>query len=301
MANKVEQEILRVIRSVPDFRSKKYLVGYSGGVDSTALIYGLAKVRKVLGVNVESVFFMHSNSPLSHGEEENKNLVERVTAELGLVHTTVTIDMSLKGSKSWEQYGREQRLAYARASADVFLTGHHADDQLETTLIQLFRGAGAGCTGMLEVDELITRPLLRLSKSDLVNYLTERSISWLDDPTNSNTDFTRNFWRSEIIPKLKEHYSGLDKTVETIRKKMDLGDCLAASLGKEDLSDLSIPMKTPERCFNAIRTNLRDRNMSAPLSMYERIVDNWGKRDITFVIREVKVTVRKTGIVDLVI
>ena len=88
---------------------------------------------------------------------------------------------------------------------DYILTAHHADDNLETFLINLSRGTGLdGLLGIPEVNENIVRPLLPFSRDDIENYAKEQKIKWREDSSNKSTKYLRNKLRHDVIPILKE-------------------------------------------------------------------------------------------------
>jgi tRNA(Ile)-lysidine synthase len=104
------------------------------------------------------------------------------------------------------------------AKNDLLLLAQHAEDQLETVLLQLFRGSGLkGLSGMPESlpfgEGTLLRPLLGISKAEILEYARHHDLKWIEDPSNKQTHFDRNFLRNDIIPKLKQRWPSLDKTV----------------------------------------------------------------------------------------
>lgn len=101
--------------------------------------------------------------------------------------------------------------------AKAIVLGHHADDQVETIFFQFLRGSGLkGLTGMKEWDKerKLSRPLLHLEKSQILEWLEEKSIAFCLDSTNAeSTNFSRNFLRLEVLPLLKEHFSGFPQSI----------------------------------------------------------------------------------------
>jgi len=102
---------------------------------------------------------------------------------------------------------REARRLEAKGSAARILTAHTADDMLETTLMRILRGAGpSGLAAMPASRGLLLRPLITLSRRDVLDYLADRNITWQEDSTNADTQFLRNRIRHCLIPQLNEHF-----------------------------------------------------------------------------------------------
>ena len=132
------------------------------------------------------------------------------------------VDVDTGSRKSLEAEARKVRynalLEVCDQIGGVLLLGQHAEDQLETVLLQLKRGAGPqGLAGMGEVqyrgDTLIMRPMLALEKAEIVAYAEEEMLQWVEDESNQQNSFDRNFLRNEIIPHLLERWPKLTKTV----------------------------------------------------------------------------------------
>ncbi len=222
--NKLNQHLhlfLQNLEKNNNLKSKNILVACSGGVDSMAVLDLMNEKKDFFKFNLEVVFFEHSGSPICEGEENNKKLVESFCKENHLKFYFESLQLNKTSNKSWEELGRnERRHFYKNSNFDLIFLGHHRDDQNETTLLQLFRGGGRGISGMKEISGKICRPFISFDKSDFIHYTQEKKIKWIEDPTNKNTHFTRNFLRQEIIPKLQEHYPNFSKIMDNFREKM---------------------------------------------------------------------------------
>lgn len=298
MPNILEIELITQIKKLPNYKNAKYLVSYSGGIDSTALLIAAHKIFKKLGINnLSAVFFSHINSPINEGESDNLVLVKKVCSELNIPLDTRELDLSQKGNHSWEQYGRMLRQQYFfESSFDFVLLGHHREDQDETTLIQLFRGAGKGVAGMKSLDNKLFRPFLNLSKKDLKSYLIEKNIPWLDDPTNANNDLTRNFWRNEGIPTIQKHYPHISSQIQVIRDKFNEQEEIAFELAKIDglddfLKNEHINLQCSiVRVLNLISFTLNHYGVGVQKRLIkEQLESYWLKKDFIFKANE-KVT-----------
>lgn len=303
MKNNLEKSFLTNIRTLKNYKDSTFLISYSAGIDSTAVLFIANKIFKKLNLKFEAVFFSHKNSPINDGEEDSAELARKVCEKLNIKFHHEQLDLSKRGNYSWEQYGRMLRHDFFdKNQCDYVLLGHHQNDQDETTLIQLFRGAGNGVKGMKFQDRKLVRPFLDFPKSALTEYLVENNIPWLDDPTNVNEDMTRNFWRNSAIPCLKEHYPNLESTLKVIREKVTESDSLAYELAKVDGLDSFVKDLTTTTSINQVRlTNLvvmalSSFNMSCQKKTLKKVIsDNWLKNDFEFKSTKYDVEFSKEG------
>jgi len=202
---------------------KTYWVGYSGGVDSHVLLHLLAKIRASTPFNLKAVHINHGLSPLA---TEWVAHTQRVCQVLDIDFSSFTIDAT-SPTKSPEEIARERRyamLAELIASQDVLLTGHHQDDQAETVLLQLLRGAGPkGLAAMPKMKPfgdggLLARPLLEVTRAKLEEYARQNQLSWIDDESNSSHAFFRNYLRHDILPRLKTRWPSVTQTLARVAK-----------------------------------------------------------------------------------
>ncbi len=202
--NKIVHQFLQ---SIPEIKGKKIAVGYSAGADSTALLHIMRQKQKHFDFELEAVFFIHGGSPINEGEDKNLLLAKEMCLGMGIPLIDIELDLVKKPKKSWEQLGRQGRLDfYKKTDYDFVFLGHHQDDQNETTMMQIMRGGGRGVSAMKPIEGIFCRPLLEVPKEEIYNYLKEKDIPWIEDPTNSNVDFTRNFWRKIALPTIQSHY-----------------------------------------------------------------------------------------------
>lgn len=196
---------------------KKLLVGVSGGADSMALL------RAALAAGIE-VHVVHCNFHL-RGDESNRDrfFVSDCCKKLGVWLTTV-IDFNVEEYRiahklSVEEACRELRYKEfrrlkAEIGADRIAVAHNADDQAETVLLNLMRGAGvAGMRGMLPDTGEIIRPLLSVSRAEILKYLDSIGQDYVTDSTNLSSDYRRNFLRNEVIPLLETRWPQAKKSI----------------------------------------------------------------------------------------
>ncbi len=196
-----------IVANFPYLKGKKILIAISGGVDSVVLTH----LMHALKYNVS---LAHCNFQL---REEESNLdavcVKELAEELSIKEFTIrfnTKEYSENKKLSTQVAARELRYNYFEElvkehSFDYVLTAHHADDNLETFLINLTRGAGLeGLKGIPVKNGNIIRPLLEFSRLEILKYANDNRIIWREDKSNSEQKYIRNKIRHQVIPVLKE-------------------------------------------------------------------------------------------------
>ncbi len=191
------------------------LVGVSGGPDSVALLHILLGLRHALGLSLHVAHFNHGWRTSAQADEQ---FVQRLARQWGVPCLCGRASGRLPGnSTSREEQGRLARFAFFRRASKKFhtlavLLGHTQDDLVETVLMHILRGAGLqGMRGMLSCREVegvyVIRPLLGISKENILRYLKKRRIAFRVDPTNRQTQFFRNQIRGELLPLLRKRYN----------------------------------------------------------------------------------------------
>jgi tRNA(Ile)-lysidine synthase len=220
---------LHINEKFPFLKDKKILIATSGGVDSVVLTQLLFHLKF-------NISLAHCNFKLREKESDLDALfVEELAKKLKIdFYTTAfqTEKLAKKNKESTQIAARNLRYHWfqeisAQNNFDVVLTAHHADDNIETFLINLTRGSGLdGFTGIPAIQKNIVRPLLIFSREEIINYATEHAIVWREDQSNSSTKYTRNKIRHQVIPALKEiNPSLLDtfaKTIENLQESQQI-------------------------------------------------------------------------------
>lgn len=260
MLNKLNKKVHLFLQNL-DLQNKTLLVAYSAGADSTALLHILNQKKEFFNFELKAVFFSHHNSPMNEGEDASLELAEKTCKILSIDFIHQPLNMEKVGGKSWEEIGRNKRNEfYQNDDFDFVFLGHHEDDQNENTFIQLFRGAGKGISGMNPMEGKICRPFLGIEKKEIYSFLKENKIKWIEDPTNSNIDFTRNFWRNKGLPTIESNYPEYKKTLSLFRKKQKIQNSLLLDLAiidglnslKEN-NDIDISHLSKDRIINLIQ------------------------------------------------
>ena len=208
-------------------REGSLVVGVSGGPDSVALLDFLVGYRTRHGIPQGDLVAGHVNHGLRGEEsEEDAAFVEEVAGRLGVRFMTSRIDpvaRQRERGESLEEAARKLRYAALRrmavaAGCSRVAVAHTADDQAETILLRLIRGAGiTGLSGMRPLRRLheleVVRPLLTTTKRQVLEYLTRRGLTHREDSTNQTTDPRRNFVRLELLPRIRRMNPSIQETL----------------------------------------------------------------------------------------
>ncbi len=204
-----------IARLAAELAARRVLIAYSGGVDSTALLHAATQC-----LAPAELVAVHVNHGLHADADEWERFCRRTAARLGVVFQALHVVAEARG-RSPEEAARNARYAALRTlvqSGDVLMTAHHRDDQSETVLLQLLRGAGPdGLAGMPVCadfgDGRIARPLLDTPRTQIERYARECRLGWRDDPANNDLRYDRNYVREQLAPVLRERWPAWRETL----------------------------------------------------------------------------------------
>lgn len=191
-------------------------VAYSGGLDSHVLLYLLASLRTTQKIEVHA---LHINHQLHKDAQAWARHCCQVCEQLQVAITVKTVEAGAIAGESPEASARKARydmLAQMGAANDLIALAHHQDDQAETLLIQLLRGAGVrGTAGMpeLSVSSRLWRPLLAVPQAVLQQFAGHHQLQWVEDSSNASTVFDRNFIRHSVMPLIQSRWPGAVRTL----------------------------------------------------------------------------------------
>lgn len=176
----------------------KYIVAVSGGVDSVVLLDMLRQLPKV------ELVVAHVNHGIRADGDQDAELVQRLAEKYQLPFESTSLNL---GTNAAEAAARERRYAWLEKirqqyAADAIVTAHHQDDVVETMIINLTRGTGWRGLASLRETKQIRRPLLSISKIEIVTYAIDHALSWREDSTNDDVRYLRNYIRHGIVPRL---------------------------------------------------------------------------------------------------
>ena len=190
------------------------LVAYSGGLDSTVLLHAMQQLQSDLPFHLSA---MHVHHGLSQHADDWANFCEKNCANLGVPLQQVQVHVEQDAGLGTEAAARAARYQALQATtADFICLAHHQNDQAETLLLQLARGAGVkGLAGMAQVDikRRLVRPLLTMPHADLVTYANQHQLQWVEDDSNADIAFDRNFIRHVLMPTFNQRYASITKTL----------------------------------------------------------------------------------------
>lgn len=208
----LEQKVLRAFKSLPE-APQKLLLAVSGGLDSMVMAEILWRWRRGLKLGL-AVAHIHHGPADSAGQARFRNRALSFTRawaeERGLEFFTnpVPPPRALQSEQEWRDW-RERHLREWKLEFDAVAIAHHQDDLLETRVIRLIRGSGAqGLRSMSAFAGGRWRPLLGVTRSEILNYGTARKLVWLEDPSNGKTKALRNWLRREWLPSLESKRPG---------------------------------------------------------------------------------------------
>ncbi|WP_198144068.1 tRNA lysidine(34) synthetase TilS [Gilvimarinus agarilyticus] len=215
-------------------------VGFSGGLDSTALLHWVVQQRPAWPVRA-----VHVNHGLSHNAEHWQRQCEQQCQALGVELTVITPDLKADAGnvEARAREARYQAFNQCLAPADVLLLAHHQDDQAETVLYRLLRGAGAkGLSGMAASRELggaqLHRPLLQVTRAELEAYAREQGLTWVEDESNQDVRFDRNYLRQQVLPVLRQRWPAVTRSLADAANLLRRSDALLIEYAAEDVSRL---------------------------------------------------------------
>jgi tRNA(Ile)-lysidine synthase len=259
-------------------RPTRYVIAFSGGLDSSVLAHTLADAdRPVVAVHID-----HGLQPES---EEWSRHCEAFAASLGIGYRYRKVEVQLESGKGPEASARDARYAALHAELeqdDWLLSAHHQEDQAETLLLNLVRGTGpAGIAGIGALRRFgsgwLVRPLLYFERGELKDYAERHAIRWIEDPSNADKRFDRNFLRHEILPRLRTRWPDIAARLQRSAMHASEATSLLTDLARMDLHALGgraerLPVEplldlSRHRQKNLIRFALRSNGLTVPTAL----------------------------------
>ena len=215
---------------------QSFTIALSGGADSVALLHAISS--QYPKDKLKAIYINHQLQAVS---DEWADFCQSWCQELDVDFEVIAVEVDQK-SASLENSARKARYqAFSEVidSGQCLLTGHHQDDQAETLLLQLFRGAGPkGLSAMPYITSFAegyhARPLLSVSKTEVLEYCKEHQLSFVDDPSNLDTQHRRNFVRHRVIPLLEQEWPQLTATLSRVSKLQADSQAIVEERAQED-------------------------------------------------------------------
>ena len=227
--------------------SSNVLLAFSGGLDSSVLLHALWQIRQKFPFQLSA---MHVHHGLSFNANDWAIFCQHICERYLIPFTLEKVVVDCASSLGIEAAAREARYRVLMGvQTDWLFLAQHKDDQAETLLLQLARGAGVKVlSGMAAADvgRRIVRPLLSLTRGQLERYAKQHQLEWVEDESNVSTAFDRNWWRTAALPLLKKRYPAIVETLS--RSARHLAE---ASALLDDLAELDAA-----QCIHAPRLDL---------------------------------------------
>lgn len=203
----------------PRTGSTALLLGYSGGGDSSALLHALASLPAIRERGLRAIHVNHGMHAQSSTWAEH---CRQVCAALDVPLVVCKVDVVMDAGDGPEFAARKARFAaYAKVltEGETLVLAHHADDQIETVLLKLLRGAGPhGLAGMREKRAFnggwLWRPWLGFSRDELGDFARSRNIEHIEDPANADANLARSYLRKELMPRLQKHWPQARQSIQ---------------------------------------------------------------------------------------
>lgn len=260
-----QQKLRAFIEAFPE--TAHFWAAFSGGLDSQVLLHVLSQV--VPRARLRALHIDHGWHPRAKAWAKS---CQTYCTEQGISCEVIVVNAQPECGESPEAAARQARyqaFAARLGKGDGLLTAHHQDDQAETVLLQLLRGAGLkGLAAMPEImpfaNGFLLRPFLSLTRADLLAYAQQHRLTWIEDPSNSDLRFGRNLIRHQVIPLLKQSWPTLNKTLARVAAHSAEAQQLLDERAQEDYQlvrgeqthQLSIPKLltlSPARQRNCLR------------------------------------------------
>src|SRR6516225_2072025 len=231
----------RLSELLPAFPDVMLCVAFSGGADSTALLAAL----RAMPQPPRALRALHIDHRLQAASRRWSTHCRRIARRLRVPVAVRSANITRARGESLEAAARAERyrlLAASLAPGEALLTAHHQDDQLETVLLQLLRGAGvAGLAAMPAVARfgrgMLVRPLLPLPRDALSGWLREQGLPWVEDESNAQLRADRNYLRGRVLPLIRARWPGAAATVSRSARHAAEAQRLLDLLGAADAGD----------------------------------------------------------------
>lgn len=217
--------ILKTIKKDKLFKAGDVVgVACSGGIDSICLLHYLNSIKDDLDIELVAVNIDHQIRPNSADDTAfvadfcRRNRIRCYKFKVNALEIAKEQKLCLEEAARIARYKAFDALV-EKGYVDKIAVGHHVQDQAETILLNIFRGAGLkGASGMKTVQGHYVRPMLNTTKDEIYTYMSINNLDHVEDQTNGDNEYSRNYLRNEIMPKLRQHWKNIDGNVLSFSK-----------------------------------------------------------------------------------
>lgn len=249
------ERLKEALERLPLPEGARLAVALSGGVDSIVLLAALG--RLLPGARLRA---LHVDHGLHADSAAWAKQCSRTAAEFGVAFVGARIDPPGGPGLNLEAAARDKRyaeLAGMISAGEVLVTAHHGDDQLETVLLRLLRGAGVrGLTAIHEFAPFgpgfLARPLLWATREEITAQARRWNLTWVEDPANREQRYDRSFLRARIVPVLRERWPAAPRLAAGLARRMSEAEQLLDGAARQDAAEFTNPGRVPCSALRAL-------------------------------------------------
>ena len=229
------------------------VLGLSGGMDSVVLLHALSSI--CAANPVYKLKAIHVNHQLQSSADDWQQFCGDLCQKWQVPYESVTVDVDIKKGEGVEAAARKARYNAFKNKLntnDILLTAHHLDDQIETVFLKLLRGTGVdGAAGIRPVTTFnghyLLRPLLNVRRAALEAYAMQNHLPWINDPSNEETVYDRNYLRHEVLPLIEKRWPAYRQTVGRFSRHMQQVSDLVQEIAQQDFETV---YDAEKQCLN---------------------------------------------------
>ena len=276
MSKKTSSALDIIERQIKPLLPNKFCIAFSGGMDSTVLLH----VMKNIIDEKSQIRAIHINHNIVDNSKVWTRTCKSICKNFGIDIEIISLEVThngygLEAAARDERYEKLKEKLYKN---EYLLTAHHEEDQMETVFLRMARGTGLdGLQGINEKysfgEGIIFRPMLEVSKTSVMDYAKEHQLKWVEDSSNQDTHFDRNFLRKKIIPQFRERWPSIASSVSRLSQLSAQNIKILNQIAEEDIGPIAnmneLPLaklldKSFERANNMLRYIILANGMSIP-------------------------------------
>lgn len=276
MSKKTSSALDIIERQIKPLLPNKFCIAFSGGMDSTVLLH----VMKNIIDEKSQIRAIHINHNIVDNSKVWTKTCKSICKNFGIDIEIISLEVThngygLEAAARDERYEKLKEKLYEN---EYLLTAHHEEDQMETVFLRMARGTGLdGLQGINEKysfgEGIIFRPMLEVSKTSVMDYAKEHQLKWVEDSSNQDTHFDRNFLRKKIIPQFRERWPSIASSVSRLSQLSAQNIKILNQIAEEDIGPIAnmneLPLaklldKSFERANNMLRYIILANGMSIP-------------------------------------